>query len=253
MPAGQGSTAVSRGGTGDLPKGPCPDAGSVAAKCPPGGTGPLTLARCRSSQRDGGNEGCSLSREREPLIRGEFDLYSSPPQGPATSQEPGCAGAMPSTTSACLEQTSARCRPRVYPPLVGSSARASVPNVPAVPWGPEPPLAAPSPLRAQGTEAGVALAGAKCAQGWQRRRTAALRWTEAPGQRAAGAGMGPGRCCPQMPVPMARLARARTQGPVLGTAGRRDGAVLQDVGMTRAVKPQEGQPAAGLACVCPAA
>lgn len=111
MPTGQGSAAVSWGGTGDLPKGSCPDDGSVATKCRPTGTAPLTLTRRRSSQRDGGNGGCSLTREQEgePLIRGVFDLYSFPPQAPAASQKPGCVGAMPNTTSICPEQISARC------------------------------------------------------------------------------------------------------------------------------------------------
>lgn len=111
MPAGQGSAVVSQGRTGDLPEGPCPSAGSVATKCPPGGTGPLTLARRRSSQRDSRNGSCSLSQEQEgePLIQRGFDLYSSPPCGPAASQEPGCAGAMPSTTSASPEQPVSLC------------------------------------------------------------------------------------------------------------------------------------------------
>lgn len=86
---------------------------------------------------------------------------------------------------------------------------------------------------------------------------AALRWMEAAGQRAAGAGMGPGWCCRWVPPPLVRLARAQTHSPVPGTVGRRDAAALQDVGMSpgggcsRAVKPQRDL--AGLACVCPAA
>lgn len=198
---------------------------------------------------DGGNKGCSLSQERKPLIRGGFDLYSPPRQGPAASWEPGCAGAMPGTAATCLEQTSARSPPRVYPPLVGSSARASALNAPVVPWGPEPRLADPvcsghciqhGPRRGKAcvgvtamTQGHVTVDSSTRAEGSRGRNMARTALpTNASADRATGTSMDTRPCA----------GHHRQEGP-----GRAAGH-----GDKPGRRLQRGPAAAGMTCVCPA-
>lgn len=140
-------------------------------------------------------------------------------------------------------QERCQAQPRVCPPFIGSFARASIPNVPAVPRGPDLPPAAPGPGTRRAPRLAWLLEGQSMRGGGS---DSAHRVMVEEGTRAEVCGGRMGQDSPVRGCPIAWCHKRGQAAPCLALRAGGFGEALQNVrmspggGCSQALNPQPG-------------